>query len=626
LIHNIRLQEEGMKMKKNVMLLALSVVLVIGMLPIASWAQDSEMTGEVFGNGYVLDGVVPDGPDVVYDDAYYQERDGGGEADGNGPDATNFSRTSDYYATLQPDKYSPDSYLNRKPVRTSKTGGYASNELLVFTVAHISDQEAVEIIETVGGTLVSISGTMEDENGLVIGTQIPDSITAEEAFVILLKDLRVKSVEMSQFVTGDDEAVAGNDESASNELTVWTDRYLNNLEVNEIIESTGGILIRRSGVDEHESGLIFDILIPDTHAADEAIATLVKDTRVIKVVKKGIGADASLPLPPSDTVWSRLAGVNRYETMEQIIRAGWSQSDVAIIVTGENFPDALTASSLAGAYDAPIMLTAPDKLSAQTRSLLMSLGVIKAIVVGGPPAVSDKVFSEIQQLVPDTTRIAGPDRFATARMVYYATSIASNNVDAYRDVAIIADGDNYPDALSIAPYAFSDTVPIFLSDKVNGLDADTAMTIKGTFSKIILVGGSNVVPDKVKVQLGYAADDDSSFVRLAGDDRYQTSARIAEYINIWSQKLRFHRLCVTTGKNYPDALAGGVFAGKQGTVLVLADDDIVGRSSVDGVVRVHNQYIGTGSFLGSEAVMPKSLADRFQVAARGLILVEQLPT
>jgi putative cell wall-binding protein len=429
LIHNIRPPKEEMNMKTKVTLLALSVLLAVGMVPATSWAQDN--------------GVAE------------------GEANSGNSVTVNSTRTAEYYATLQPDKYSPDSYLNRKPVRTSETGGYASNE-----------------------------------------------------------------------------------------LTVWTDRYLNNLEANEIIESTGGILIRRSGVDEYESGLIFDILIPD----------------------------------------------------------------------------ALTASSLAGAYDAPIILTAPDKLSAQTRSLLMSLGVIKAIVVGGPPAVSDKVFSEIQQLVPDTIRIAGPDRFATARMVYCETNIASNNFDAYRDVAIIADGGNYPDALSIAPYAFSDTVPIFLSDKVNGLDADTAMTIKSTFSKIILVGGSNVVPDKVKVQLGYAADDNSSFVRLAGDDRYQTSARIAEYINIWSQKLRFHRLCVTTGKNYPDALAGGVFAGRQKTVLVLADDDIIGRSSVDGVVRAHNQYIGTGSFLGSEAVMPKSLADRFQVAARGLILVEQLPT
>ena len=51
----------------------------------------------------------------------------------------------------------------------------------------------------------------------------------------------------------------------------------------------------------------------------------------------------------------RLAGANRFETMQKVVNKGFKSADTVVIATGEKFPDALTASGIAGINDAPIM-------------------------------------------------------------------------------------------------------------------------------------------------------------------------------------------------------------------------------------------------------------------------------
>lgn len=64
---------------------------------------------------------------------------------------------------------------------------------------------------------------------------------------------------------------------------------------------------------------------------------------------------------------NRLAGQDRYGTSDAIVSQGWKQSDYAVLVNSENFPDAITASPLAKKYDAPILLTHPSILTDSTK-------------------------------------------------------------------------------------------------------------------------------------------------------------------------------------------------------------------------------------------------------------------
>ena len=54
---------------------------------------------------------------------------------------------------------------------------------------------------------------------------------------------------------------------------------------------------------------------------------------------------------------TRLGGDNRYQTMAKIVSTGFTTSDSVVVATGQNFPDALSASALAGALDCPVVLT-----------------------------------------------------------------------------------------------------------------------------------------------------------------------------------------------------------------------------------------------------------------------------
>jgi putative cell wall-binding protein len=318
------------------------------------------------------------------------------------------------------------------------------------------------------------------------------------------------------------------------------------------------------------------------------------------------------PRHPVDSSWTRLSGNDRYQTMEKIVRRGWTKSDVAIVATGDNFPDALAASALAGVFDAPVLLTNTHTLSSEAASLLRDLSVKRIIVVGGSASVTDAVFAQIRAIVPTISRCAGGSRYETAERIHRLGQ------GSWGTTAIIANGGNYADALSISPFAFSEKAPVFLSDPVAGLDAASVTALKGGgFTKVIIVGGTAAVPDKVKVQLGYAASDSTHFVRLGGSSRYQTSALIATYAVENTQNLGFHGLGTATGMNFPDALAGGALCGKIGSVLLLAADGADGSYGINAIVKANHEEIGTGYLFGGTSALPSTLATKLESAARG---------
>ena len=59
----------------------------------------------------------------------------------------------------------------------------------------------------------------------------------------------------------------------------------------------------------------------------------------------------------------RIAGADRYKTMEALVREGFDSSEWAVVATAEGFADALAAAPLAGARRAPVILSAGSSLS-----------------------------------------------------------------------------------------------------------------------------------------------------------------------------------------------------------------------------------------------------------------------
>jgi hypothetical protein len=94
-----------------------------------------------------------------------------------------------------------------------------------------------------------------------------------------------------------------------------------------------------------------------------------------------------------------------------------SSTPVVYVATGENFPDALGASAAAAVQDGPVLLVRKSSIPSVTAAELSRLNPDVIFVVGGTAVITDTVVSQLGTYASTVTRVAGPDRYATAAAV-----------------------------------------------------------------------------------------------------------------------------------------------------------------------------------------------------------------
>ncbi|MDR1088146.1 MAG: cell wall-binding repeat-containing protein, partial [Coriobacteriales bacterium] len=249
------------------------------------------------------------------------------------------------------------------------------------------------------------------------------------------------------------------------------------------------------------------------------------------------------------------------------------------------------------------------------------LGATRALIIGGEAAVSPETFAALEGVVGPgkVSRISGENRIETALDIYEKGKTPEGGNSSWGDTAIIANGFNFADALSISPYAHVTRSPIFLStpgtDAGSGLDAATLTAItQGGFKKVIITGGTAAVPALVEDQL---AQTGVTIERWSGETRYETSVdRVKNSLADSNGALTLNNLVCATGDNYPDALAGGAFAGHTGTVLLLVHSTQTGGLSGLDLISERKDEIGKGYVLGGAAAIPQELLTLLQEGAK----------
>lgn len=177
------------------------------------------------------------------------------------------------------------------------------------------------------------------------------------------------------------------------------------------------------------------------------------------------------------------------------------------------------------------------------------------------------------------TRLAGSDRYATSIVIsqygFPGTSTPTGPVVGGVPVVYLANGANFPDALSAGPAAKLEGGPLLLTPAGSLPSAVAAELDRLNPQEIVIVGGPSVVSEAVRIAA--AAYTTGDVVRLGGSDRYETSRLIAA--RMLSQGLATgSKLWVATGSNFPDALAAGSAAAGQGVPILLVNG---ARSTLD---------------------------------------------
>lgn len=316
-----------------------------------------------------------------------------------------------------------------------------------------------------------------------------------------------------------------------------------------------------------------------------------------------VSKDYNMTGAPDHTV--RLGGDTRYDSMSSIVSNGWTKSDNVVLASGENYADALVASSLAGQlkydathYGAPVVLTNNAKLSDQALAQLKRLKPKTVTIVGGKAAISEDVEDAVKALdpSPDVVRLAGDTRYGTATAV-----AAHDKLDGVKDwrggTAVVATGEGFADALSMSSVAAATGMPIFLANPATGLSAAAQKEMRSLrIHSAIIVGGKNAVTAATEKQL---QNMDLAVTRLSGATRYETSKAVASYGQ--DKGLSASKIAFATGENFADALAGSALAGKENALVVLVQD--ADSPTIDYVKGAFNDKIDRAYVFGGFTVI-----------------------
>lgn len=298
----------------------------------------------------------------------------------------------------------------------------------------------------------------------------------------------------------------------------------------------------------------------------------------------------------------RIGGTDRYETAAKIAEAGWSSSNYAIVANGEGYADALCAVPLAKANDAPILLTTgSDSLNQNTLDELKSLKVNHVIVVGGTGVVSDSVVDSIKtQVTSDVERLGGQDRYETS--VKIAEKLGSTSK------IVVASGEGYADALSAAPAAAIEEMPILLTRSTILPDVTSNyITSNSEITKTYVIGGTASVSNSV-------ADSLKSVERFGGADRYETNVDVIEG---FASDFKFSNIYAALGNGpigneFADALTGGALAAKNKNPLVITGQTL--SSSTKQLLKDKVYTNATITVIGGTANISDSLAEEMKDA------------
>lgn len=186
---------------------------------------------------------------------------------------------------------------------------------------------------------------------------------------------------------------------------------------------------------------------------------------------------------------TRIGGADRYATANALVSRTFTgvTGGTVYVATGRDFPDALSASAIASASGAPIVLVdGKGKFIPQgTLNTLKTLKPSSIVIVGGEGVISPALAQQLSGIAK-TSRLAGADRFATN----VAVNSSMPKTEAY-----LATGRDFPDALTGSLLAGVNDAPLYLSN-THCIPKNVHTTLSKT-TEFTLIGGTGVLSSGV---------------------------------------------------------------------------------------------------------------------------------
>lgn len=269
-----------------------------------------------------------------------------------------------------------------------------------------------------------------------------------------------------------------------------------------------------------------------------------------------------------NTQLSKLVGKTRYTTAVEISKKGWSASDTVFLVNGWAIADGLTATPLASAKNAPILLAGANSLSEETMAEIKRLKAKNIVLIGGSGVISDGVKNSLTSQGYLVSRIGGKTRYETSLKI-------AQELDKLVDVHTVymAYGHGEPDALSIAAQSGQTKQPIILTEK-KAVPANTYQWLKGEgLQTSYFIGGKGVIYPAIISEMNSITAKSVVNNRLSGVNRQETNAKVIQAFYKQEEMPTIMVAHASTDK-LVDALAAGPLAAKYNVPVLLVSNKL----------------------------------------------------
>lgn len=304
----------------------------------------------------------------------------------------------------------------------------------------------------------------------------------------------------------------------------------------------------------------------------------------------------------------RVGGSNRYSTAQDLAKQTFGTSTNVILVNGEGFADAVSATPLAKQLNAPVLLTEAKTLSSGVLDTIKTLKATNVCIVGGTGVVSSDIEAELKKQGLNVVR------YGTSTGTRYTTNaIVAREVIKIAEVkkAFLVNGAlGYADALSVASIAATMNIPVLITSSTS-LDPEVKKVITDNNLEIIGVGGSGVLPDAILKSVNGTR-------QAQGKNRFETNINV---LTKYKSTMDLTKMYVAAGgadskAQFADALVASAAAAKDGAMVVLSG---LGAGSAD-ITRA-NSFIGSTvaqdtqvKIVGGTGVITKAIETQINTA------------
>ena len=257
--------------------------------------------------------------------------------------------------------------------------------------------------------------------------------------------------------------------------------------------------------------------------------------------------------PVSAATHEKLVGKDRYETAAMVADQMGKYETAILVNSDKSLADGLSASSLAGKENAPILLAKQNKLPEATAKRLEQ--VKKVYIIGGEKAIGKEVESKLAG--KEVVRIEGKDRIDTSKRV-------AELLGDYKKAFVVNGIKGEADAMSVASVAAREKAPIILTNGKTISDVK-----KDAYHYVI--GGPEIISYEIDIYLDEHLDKvngEAIFDTIGAENRYGTNDMILRKFYPRTSKLYF-----TEGTKLVDALTVAPLAKNDGVAFVSEKSD-----------------------------------------------------